>query len=100
VRKVVWIDTREKANRRTCRPGDSLDAVKLAFFNDSLVWLSSTFDTVLIIIALGRQQLRDFVNLTTATAAERPRGEPHCLTDFEFVLVHVTPIRELHRFGA
>jgi len=64
--------------------------IQLAFFGDPLVRFIRTLDPILIVIAFGRQEMRDLV-VADCTAAVVPRGrKPYRLTDFEFALVHRT----------
>ena len=51
----------------------SRSAIKLAFFDNPLVRLACTFAPILEIIAFGRQELRDLVDMAGGAAAKRPR---------------------------
>ena len=51
----------------------SRSAIKLAFFDNPLVRLGRPFDPIVEIIAFGRPELRDLVNMAGVAAAKRPR---------------------------
>jgi hypothetical protein len=60
-------------------------AIELALLDHSLVWLIRVFDSVLIITALGWQQLRDLVDIARTTTPEWAGRVMHRLPDSEFV---------------
>jgi len=66
----------------------SRNAIQLAFLDHPLVRFIGIFNPVLVVIAFGRQELRDFVNAVRTAATERSGRKADRLTDFEFVLVH------------
>jgi hypothetical protein len=69
----------------------SRNAIQLAFLDDPLVRFIGIFNPVLVVIALGWQELRDLINAVRTAATEGPGRKADRLTDFEFVLVHRTP---------
>src|SRR5947207_1089364 len=62
-------------------------AVELAFFDHPLVRLVGAFDSVLVVIALGRQELCDLVDATHSAMSETPNVFHH-LANFEFMFTH------------
>ena len=63
----------------------------MAFLDDPLVRFIGIFNPVLVVVALGWQELRDLVNAVCTAATEGSGRKADRLTDFEFVLVHRTP---------
>lgn len=59
--------------------------LELALFGHALKRFARIFDPVLVIVAIGRQQLDDFVGPTGARTTDGARRVKHCLTDSELV---------------
>ena len=68
----------------------SSNAIQLAFLDDPLVRFIGIFNPVLVVIAFGWQELRDFISAARTATTERSGRKADRLTDFEFVLVHST----------
>src|SRR6516164_437807 len=68
----------------------SRNAIHLAFLDDPLVRFIGIFNPILVVIAFGRQELRDLINTVRTAATEGSGRKDDRLTDFEFVLVHRT----------
>jgi hypothetical protein len=64
------------------------DEIKLAFFRHPLMRFGGAFDSILEVVAFGRQELRDFIDRAHRGNAERSRCVIDRLTDFEFVAGH------------
>jgi len=64
--------------------------IQLAFLDDPFVWFIGIFNPILVVIALGWQELRDLINAVRTAATEGSGRKADRLTDFEFVLVHRT----------
>src|SRR5712691_12986681 len=74
--------------------GRSAVAVELAFLGHALERLACTLDAVLVIIAVGRQQLDDRIGFVGAGAPHRSRGKIDGLSDRELVsLQRYSPAR-------
>jgi hypothetical protein len=65
-------------------------AVELTFLDDALMRLVGTLDAILMVVALGRKQMRDFVDAAGRAATERPGGVKNALADLELVIAHVS----------
>src|SRR6516165_7749071 len=68
----------------------SRNAIQLAFLDDPFVRIIGIFNPVLVVVALGWQELRDLINAVRTAATEGSGRKADRLTDFEFVLVHRT----------
>src|SRR6516164_10371694 len=65
-------------------------AVELTFLDDALMRLVGTLDAILMVVPLGRKQMRDFVDAAGRAATERPGGVKNALADLELVIAHVS----------
>jgi len=64
------------------------NVIQLAFLYDPLVRFIGALNPILIVIACGRQKLRDPVDALYTAAAEWRGRKAYRLTDFKFVLAH------------
>ena len=64
------------------------NVIQLAFLYDPLVRFIGALNPILIVIACGRQKLRDPIDALYTAAAEWRGRKAYRLTDFKFVLAH------------
>lgn len=66
----------------------SCNTTQIAFLDDPFVWFIRVFYLVLVIVALGGQELNDLIDTVCAPSAERSRRKTHRLTDLELMVLH------------
>lgn len=69
----------------------SCNTTQIAFLDNSFVRFIRAFYLVLVIVALGGQEVNDLIDTVCARSAESSRRKTHGLTDLELMVLHNAP---------